>query len=421
MALYEKKGEALVITMFDLSKYFDRENIYDCCNELYRSQVRGKVYRLLFSLNKNSKIRVRTPVGDSQSAETGPCLTQGSVEGAVWSAVNLDNGVKDFFHGEPENNEPESDSAEIIEDVKYGEVEIKPLLFQDDVANTANSLKAAQLANTRMEELIDSKSLLLNLDKCCFLVAGGKKARVKMSKEVANSPLILCNREIKQVESNKYLGCYLAQTVSDSISVTVSNRIGLASRSIYEIRAIIEDSRSQSLGSVEVGINLWEMTVIPMLYYSCEVFYETPAKTIKMLDQVTGLFLANLFGVSKRGCPTVSLFLETSTLLATNRILLQKLLFYHHVVTLPEDSLAGEIYRETRKNENKNNIIEECEKILCEWNIYDVASYSKWSWRKTIKSQIKKKNDQDLLTWSLSYKKVDTIKYETKPLKLNPT
>ena len=98
MSLYEAEGKAYIINMFDLSKYFDRENIYDCCNELYRSQVKGKVYRLLYTLNKNSRIRVRTPVGESTSVEVGPCLTQGSVEGAVVSAVNLDKGVQDFFH-----------------------------------------------------------------------------------------------------------------------------------------------------------------------------------------------------------------------------------------------------------------------------------------------------------------------------------
>ena len=90
MLLHEMERKSCIITMLDLSKYFDRENIYDCCNELYRSQVKGKVYMLLYTLNKNSRIRVKTPVGESSSAETGPCLTQGSVEGAVVSVVNLE-------------------------------------------------------------------------------------------------------------------------------------------------------------------------------------------------------------------------------------------------------------------------------------------------------------------------------------------
>ena len=49
MALYEKKGKALIATMYDLKKYFDSESIFDCCYEVYKSNVKGKVYRLLYN------------------------------------------------------------------------------------------------------------------------------------------------------------------------------------------------------------------------------------------------------------------------------------------------------------------------------------------------------------------------------------
>ena len=62
MALYEMKGKALIISMYDISKYFDSESLLDCCSEVYRNKVKGKVYRLLFQLNKNVRIRVKTSV-----------------------------------------------------------------------------------------------------------------------------------------------------------------------------------------------------------------------------------------------------------------------------------------------------------------------------------------------------------------------
>ena len=109
------------------TKYFDQGNIHDCCNELYRSEVKGKVYRLLYTLYKNSRIRVRTSVGVSESEETGPCLTRGSVEGAVQSALNIDNGVKDFFHVEP--NEPKNNN-DPVDDPKFGHVVIILAFFK---------------------------------------------------------------------------------------------------------------------------------------------------------------------------------------------------------------------------------------------------------------------------------------------------
>ena len=64
---------------------FYSEDIFHVFNEVYAHQVKGKVYRLLFEMNRNTKIKVRTPVGCSKSADTGPIIMQGSVEAAILS------------------------------------------------------------------------------------------------------------------------------------------------------------------------------------------------------------------------------------------------------------------------------------------------------------------------------------------------
>ena len=35
---------------------FDKEDIYDVLNEVYLSQVKGKIYRLIYEMNKSVKI-----------------------------------------------------------------------------------------------------------------------------------------------------------------------------------------------------------------------------------------------------------------------------------------------------------------------------------------------------------------------------
>ena len=93
MAYHESESEAFIINMFDLRKYFDHENAKDCVYEVYKNKVKGKLYKLLYNMNKSTRIKVQTPVGLSHSEETGAGITHGSVEGAVSSAVNLNNGV----------------------------------------------------------------------------------------------------------------------------------------------------------------------------------------------------------------------------------------------------------------------------------------------------------------------------------------
>ena len=61
IALYLQYNKAIILSMWDVSKFFDREALSDCMNEVYKNEVRGKLYRLLFEMNKNTKISVQTP------------------------------------------------------------------------------------------------------------------------------------------------------------------------------------------------------------------------------------------------------------------------------------------------------------------------------------------------------------------------
>ena len=47
----------------------------------------------------------------------------------------------------------------------------------DDVSNVNETIENAQEDNNKMIDMIESKLLDLNLEKCCFLVAGNTAAR----------------------------------------------------------------------------------------------------------------------------------------------------------------------------------------------------------------------------------------------------
>ena len=74
IALIEKEEDAIAIQQYDLAKFFDKESILDVLSELYKCKIRGKLYKLLYSLNKTTKIKVRTAVGDSELKEINKTL-----------------------------------------------------------------------------------------------------------------------------------------------------------------------------------------------------------------------------------------------------------------------------------------------------------------------------------------------------------
>ena len=43
IALYELCGQALILQLYDISKFFDREMLADCMETLYNNGIRGKL------------------------------------------------------------------------------------------------------------------------------------------------------------------------------------------------------------------------------------------------------------------------------------------------------------------------------------------------------------------------------------------
>ena len=88
--------------------------------------------------------------------------------------------------------------------------------------------------------MIETKLLNLNYEKSKFIVIGQKKARNEMKKKLENNPLMLGENKMKETNEEKYLGIWLAPSVADSVSATVTRRLGIATRAIHEIRSVIE-------------------------------------------------------------------------------------------------------------------------------------------------------------------------------------
>ena len=142
-------------------------------------------------MNKNTRIVVQTPVGLTSECEVGETLGQRTVEGAVASAVSLDNGVRDFF-----------DDSE--DEVYYHGIKLNPFLFQDDVARLSLDVSSAQTGNHRMSAVAGTKLLNFNLEKSCCIVFGSKQRRQEIVKEWEKEPLVLYNKIMEQKMHAKY-------------------------------------------------------------------------------------------------------------------------------------------------------------------------------------------------------------------------
>ena len=178
--MVEKNKGAIALQQYDYTKMFYKEALIDVMNEAYKSNVKGKLYRLTYELNKDTRIRVRTAVGDSDPRMSYENVTQGSLDAAILSSNGLAKGTEDFF---------QSSECEVV----YGNVELSAQIFMDDIFCMAEDVKSAQYANNVLEEMVGRKSLKLNTDKSSYIIMGNKKARKGFISQLKNSPLSLYN------------------------------------------------------------------------------------------------------------------------------------------------------------------------------------------------------------------------------------
>ena len=346
-------------------------------------------------MNKETIIKVETALGETEEADIDDGIGQGGVESGILSAKSLDGGVTQYFSDHTGN-------------VFYGKIEIKCLLWQDDVMKVNGSVKDAQDSNKRMEAVLSSKMLSFNEKKSVAIVIGSKKSRDKIKKELEESPLMLCNKKMKMVETYSYLGEVISEEgVGDSALKTVSKRCGIAYKAIFEIKAIIEDTRSKVPGAFMTAEMIWKLSVLPALLNSAECWTDLPKQALDKLNRLQETYYQVILN-----CPVTSpkpgLYWFTGGMMMMNHIIQRKLLFLWHLFHLDGNSLGKEVLETQRRFET--GFWTECLAYMMEMDISleELENTTKMQWKSRVKLATKLKNKNDLLKMMEPYKKLDS-------------
>ena len=139
--------------------------VEDAIQTCYKRGADPKACRLWYKLNNNTRIRVKTTAGMSNSSEVGAIVGQGTMGGALVSQGVLDDGIREQF---PAGGEDE---------VSYGSVLLGPLIFQDDVLHSVEGVKQARKANIKMEHVVKKLNVKFNEDKTFCICIGSLKQR----------------------------------------------------------------------------------------------------------------------------------------------------------------------------------------------------------------------------------------------------
>ena len=274
IAWYSILRKPIILQLFDISKFFDREMLKDGMDSLYKCGIAGKIYRLIYELNKSTKLTIKTGCGTTQPKQIGANITQGSIGGALISSVNLDKTVDEHF-------------SKSEHEISYVDLRLQPTIFQDDLSRMTSSRSAAQAGNEYIKSCMEVKLLDLNVDKSCFILIGNDSISKDVRNELLKHPLELCGKQMKERESDKYLGDILScKGLSHSAHLTIMDRYSRVFASIMETRATVQDCRSQVVGGITAGLDIWETAHIPSLLNNSENWIQISKESLDKLEEL---------------------------------------------------------------------------------------------------------------------------------------
>ena len=323
--------------MVDIIAFFDREDILDVMDTLHKVGVNKKAARLFFKLNEGTEIAVKTAGGLAETAFVGDCIGQGTSGGAIVSASNLDEGLKEYF-GESEK------------EMCFGNVKLQPVAYQDDLGHATKDVLHAQVGNMKMASMLQDKGLQAHEDKTCFIVFGDKKYKLKVEKDLVCNPLKFGTFSVKRRNSEKYLGqIFHTDGLGKCSEATVRDREGKIRGASLEIKSIIEEYEMQAMGGLMAAWELWEKAMVPSLLSGAGTWIGDIGAAVDVCDNIQNFFWRIVLRVPE-SCPKVALRCETGMLSMKWRIWLEKIMLLARIKSKGEDTLCKKMYMQEKRS-----------------------------------------------------------------------
>ena len=154
----EQKKENKVFQVFDMKKIFDKESLIDCMDTLNKeAKVDNKSYRIWYKLNANTRISVRTSVGETAEKGILDSIGQGSAGASLISSLNIGCAMEKTFR--------------YHYTASIGHQRLNSLIFQDDISKMNNKIEQAREGCQKIDKTLKGKLLSVNYDKSKYLKA----------------------------------------------------------------------------------------------------------------------------------------------------------------------------------------------------------------------------------------------------------
>ena len=363
MKMKEQKGETGIFQVFDMEKFFDKESLLDCMYTLHtKAKIDNKSYRMWYKLNEDTRISVKTSVGQSRSKKIKDTIGQGSSGAALVSSLNIGCAMEEAFKGQTST--------------KIGEVEINSEILQDDIANLNDNMGIARKACKNINQALARKQLSINYNKSKFIIIGSKnkKKREKILNEAKVNPLKMGNSIIENSEEEKYLGDKVNENGCEaSITETIKERIRNLTSKGHDIIQISESPLMGGLGNSTAPFKLFDATIAESLLTNCASWIGLTENHINTLQNFQDGFIRSALKLAD-SIPKALLTWDIGLMPMKWRIEQKKLIFLNQLMKRDISNLAKQVVMEEVLT-GIHGLAYECGQICDEIGIPDIMCF----------------------------------------------
>ena len=298
----------IYITTYDLKQAFDVLWLQDCILSLDRLGVDRYLLQLIFHLNHQASVSVKTPFGSTDEFYANDIVKQGGVLGPILCSASL----AEYCGRNP--------------GIMMGGTSLSTLAYVDDLVDISMTPLDFVKAHDSALLFAKAKKVFYSASKCNSLVVNARS-------DSALPQLVIGNETVKKVASIIYLGDVFNNRGTNKD--LIDDRIARGTKASSGITGFVRDHYF-SIHTICVQLILYQFVLIPSMLFNSQAWSCLAKSDIQRLHVFQLRYLKKTLGVRK-STSNPFVHLELGVLPMEQEIHIRQLGFYHHIINLDEN------------------------------------------------------------------------------------
>ena len=378
----------LFLTFYDYSTCFDSLWLEDSMISLWNLGITNEMFSLIFRMNENSIIRVKTPFGMSAPFSSPRIVKQGSV-----LSSNLCS-----------SSTAELCDTNVTGGTMIGSLFISNLLYVDDTTDVNEDTAEVVDSHYEIMNFSDSKRLSMNAPKCGLLTINKKP-------HYTTPTLIVGEGTVSQVSSAKLLGDIINDkgTNVDMIDDKVKN----AKAAMINCLALCSEL-TMGVHLIKATLVMYGSVFLATLLFNCQAWTNLTKTDIRKLETAQIRYLKRTVHAPLSVTNSFT-YLEFGVLPASYLIHYRQLTFLYHILKLDNTDPVKVMYQEQKTLPFEKNWANYMDYILELYGLdfNDVFLMSKPTWKRKAKKAVRDKVFGYLVSDSTGRSKTKNVTYSS--------